>query len=489
MKLSSSVRPAEARRALRGRSERRPARLRSRRRIESAGAFCLRRVLGEWILRLRLRESVHFPLGRLADRAAPPIVSCLVSVEPPARAAGARARRRAGSGLLRWASSHYLLGSTALKVPGRPGRRIGAESGFCLALVGDLRAAAPAPESDGAATSTAIGSAVNLETDAARPWRSVARGCGCHDLRRRGFARRRRPAAACERRGRRALRRDARRPPALAPRAAARAGCGGPAGQHRVEGARRSGNVPPRVHRRSVLGGPLRTRLGAGGFRGDRDRRDSGGGDRARPAGRIHGYRVLHVFFGGPFIAGRIFRHRREREQELVEHATTLELEQELRAEEAVAEERSRIARELHDVVAHAISVIVLQARGGRRMLDRAPGGDPRGARCDRARRRAGPGRDAQAARHAARGGRAGRARAAAEPAPARRARRTGQLGRAARRGHGRGDAGRAAARCRRIGVPDRAGGAHERAQARGTRSSACVRALPPGRPRARGRR
>ena len=42
-------------------------------------------------------------------------------------------------------------------------------------------------------------------------------------------------------------------------------------------------------------------------------------------------------------------------------------------AEAAVAEERSRIARELHDVVSHAISVTVLHARGGRRMLDVDP--------------------------------------------------------------------------------------------------------------------
>ena len=68
------------------------------------------------------------------------------------------------------------------------------------------------------------------------------------------------------------------------------------------------------------------------------------------------------VLFGGPWAVGRYARHRSERERVLV-------AERDVRAQEAVAEERTRIARELHDVVAHAISLIVLQARGGRRML------------------------------------------------------------------------------------------------------------------------
>jgi signal transduction histidine kinase len=76
------------------------------------------------------------------------------------------------------------------------------------------------------------------------------------------------------------------------------------------------------------------------------------------------------MFFGGPFVVGRVIRHRRDRERALAGHAASLELDQETRAREAVADERTRIARELHDVVAHAISVMVLQARGGRRMLD-----------------------------------------------------------------------------------------------------------------------
>jgi signal transduction histidine kinase len=75
------------------------------------------------------------------------------------------------------------------------------------------------------------------------------------------------------------------------------------------------------------------------------------------------------VFFGAPFVAGRVFRHRRARDREMTEMALRAEREGEERAAAAVANERARIARELHDVVSHAISLVVVQARGGRRTL------------------------------------------------------------------------------------------------------------------------
>lgn len=75
------------------------------------------------------------------------------------------------------------------------------------------------------------------------------------------------------------------------------------------------------------------------------------------------------MFFGGPFVGGRIMRWRRAREKALEGRADELEQESDRRTREAVAVERARIARELHDVVSHAISVVLLQARGARRVL------------------------------------------------------------------------------------------------------------------------
>ncbi|MGH3012884.1 MAG: sensor histidine kinase [Gaiellaceae bacterium] len=81
----------------------------------------------------------------------------------------------------------------------------------------------------------------------------------------------------------------------------------------------------------------------------------------------------ISLILGGAWLAGRAMRNRRERERVLERLTVDLEREREEKARAAVAEERVRIARELHDVVAHAISVIVLQARGGRRSLATDP--------------------------------------------------------------------------------------------------------------------
>jgi signal transduction histidine kinase len=66
----------------------------------------------------------------------------------------------------------------------------------------------------------------------------------------------------------------------------------------------------------------------------------------------------FELFVAPAFLIGLAMARHRRAERAL-----------EVKAETAVADERVRIARELHDVVAHAISVIVVQAQGGARMV------------------------------------------------------------------------------------------------------------------------
>jgi signal transduction histidine kinase len=66
-------------------------------------------------------------------------------------------------------------------------------------------------------------------------------------------------------------------------------------------------------------------------------------------------------------------RSRRAHLDELRARAAGLEREQGQRAVLAVAAERGRISRELHDVVAHGLSVMVIQAQGGAAALDNRP--------------------------------------------------------------------------------------------------------------------
>ncbi|RRR98699.1 sensor histidine kinase [Glycomyces terrestris] len=73
------------------------------------------------------------------------------------------------------------------------------------------------------------------------------------------------------------------------------------------------------------------------------------------------------------FWIGWVMRNRREKVEELSERARFAEERQEALAAQAVADEQRRIARELHDVVAHHISVIGVMSEGAKRVLRTDP--------------------------------------------------------------------------------------------------------------------
>ena len=77
----------------------------------------------------------------------------------------------------------------------------------------------------------------------------------------------------------------------------------------------------------------------------------------------------VSVVLFAPGVLGILLHTRRESERNLARHAARVERQAVLRAQAAVEEERARIARELHDVVAHAMSVIVVQAGAERIVL------------------------------------------------------------------------------------------------------------------------
>ncbi|MFG2290600.1 sensor histidine kinase [Streptomyces sp. NPDC048595] len=82
---------------------------------------------------------------------------------------------------------------------------------------------------------------------------------------------------------------------------------------------------------------------------------------------------LLTVPFVLAWVLGDSMRTRRAYWAQLEEKAARLEKEREAQSRIAVAAERARIARELHDVVAHNVSVMVVQADGAAYVLDTAP--------------------------------------------------------------------------------------------------------------------
>ena len=80
----------------------------------------------------------------------------------------------------------------------------------------------------------------------------------------------------------------------------------------------------------------------------------------------------LIVIAAGAWIAGTVVRSRRAAADEMLQRARRLEYEREEHAQQVIAQERLRIARELHDIVAHKLSIVVVHAQAAQRVADPA---------------------------------------------------------------------------------------------------------------------
>ena len=80
---------------------------------------------------------------------------------------------------------------------------------------------------------------------------------------------------------------------------------------------------------------------------------------------------ALLVIVGGAVLAGHLMRVRHGENVRLQRLTAELAAERDARATAAVAEERARVARELHDIVAHSVSLIAVQAAAADELLGR----------------------------------------------------------------------------------------------------------------------
>jgi signal transduction histidine kinase len=85
------------------------------------------------------------------------------------------------------------------------------------------------------------------------------------------------------------------------------------------------------------------------------------------------GFGLNCALFAAMFMFGTNLKNRKERIDALEDRAAALEREKEEEARRAVADERLHIARELHDVVAHSMGVIAVQASVGGHVIDDNP--------------------------------------------------------------------------------------------------------------------
>ena len=81
---------------------------------------------------------------------------------------------------------------------------------------------------------------------------------------------------------------------------------------------------------------------------------------------------VMAALAAGPWLAGWFARPLHREAQELTQLAARLERGREAGARLAVADERARLARELHDAVAHSVSAMVVQAAAADAVMELA---------------------------------------------------------------------------------------------------------------------
>jgi signal transduction histidine kinase len=104
------------------------------------------------------------------------------------------------------------------------------------------------------------------------------------------------------------------------------------------------------------------------------DRWNPGPGARVHPAQFALVTGVIYVLAPvSAWVLGEAMAYRRAHLAEMEERAVRAERERDAQAQIAAAAERARIARELHDVIAHNLSVMVAQADGGGYAFDAAP--------------------------------------------------------------------------------------------------------------------
>lgn len=88
---------------------------------------------------------------------------------------------------------------------------------------------------------------------------------------------------------------------------------------------------------------------------------------------RISEYFYTFLVFFTAYVLGRLSHARQERATALEDRALRAEREREFEADRAAVRERARIAREMHDVLSHAVSLMIVQAEAGPVAVRTAP--------------------------------------------------------------------------------------------------------------------